>query len=60
MTPNDNGSQDVHPHISAQTAFGEPAAAVVEEADVPVARALDLRRYIASRLVSNIGLTNAI
>lgn len=60
MTPNDNGSQDAHPHIAAQTAFGEPAAAVVEEADVPVSAAPDLRRYIAYRLVSNVGLTNAI
>lgn len=60
MTPNDNGSPEVHPHIAAQTAFGEPAVAVVDEATVPVGAALDLRRYIAYRLVSNMGFTNAI
>lgn len=60
MTLNGRDPEHSRPHIAAQTAFGEPAAAVVEDVDAPAAAAPDLRRYIAYRLVSNVALTNAI
>ncbi len=60
MAPNGIEPEHNQPHIVAQSAFGEPAAAVVESADTPSAPAPNLRRYIAYRVVSNVGLTNAI